>query len=309
MLNQPSIICLIGPTASGKTDLSLALAERLPIEIVNVDSAQIYRSMDIGSGKPSQAIRQAIPHHLMDILDPLESYSAGQFVQDAIIAMKEILARGKIPVLVGGTMLYFKALQQGLANLPSCNVIIRQELTQQLQENGVHALYQRLQLIDPQRAAQIKPTDPQRIQRALEIFEMTGKTMTEWLSTPTTPQHDFTFVNIGIVPSTTSRSVLHERIALRFDQMLAAGLVDEVNHLFIRGDLHLSLPSIRAVGYRQVWEYLLGEVDYEVMRENAIAATRQLAKRQLTWLRSWPEVNFYDLHDDKIVEKITPFFS
>lgn len=309
MLNQLPIICFLGPTASGKTDLSLALAERLPIEIINVDSAQIYRDMDIGSGKPSTAIRQVIPHHLMDILDPLESYSAGQFTQDAIIAIKEILSRSKIPVLVGGTMLYFKALQQGLANLPSCNVTIRQALTQQLQENGVHALYQRLQSIDPQRAAQIKPTDPQRIQRALEIYEMTGRTMTEWLSTPTTKQHDFTFINIGIAPVTTPRAVLHERIALRFDQMLAAGLVDEVNHLFTRGDLHLSLPSIRAVGYRQVWEYLLGEVDYEVMRENAIAATRQLAKRQLTWLRSWPEVNFYDLHDDKIVEKITPFFS
>lgn len=304
MPNQSPIICIIGPTACGKTDLSLALAEHLPIEIINVDSAQIYRDMDIGSGKPSQAIRQEIPHHLMDILDPLESYSAGQFAQDAIIAIKKVMSQGKIPVLVGGTMLYFKALQQGLSTLPGSNPAIRQALTQQLQDNGVQALYQRLQAIDPERAAQIKPTDPQRIQRALEIFEMTGKTMTEWLSTPATTGHDFTFINIGMLPITTPRAALHERIALRFDQMLAAGLVDEVNNLFTRGDLHLSLPALRAVGYRQVWQYLSGAINYELMRENVIVATRQLAKRQLTWLRSWPDLVCFDFQDKALVEKV-----
>ncbi len=304
MPNQSPIICILGPTACGKTDLSLALAQRLPIEIMNVDSAQIYRHMDIGSGKPDQTIRQAIPHHLMDILDPLESYSAGQFTQDANVAIKQIISHGKIPVLVGGTMLYFKALQQGLSTLPGSSPVIRQALTQQLHENGLQALYQRLQAIDPQRATQIKPTDPQRIQRALEIYEMTGKTMTEWLLTPATTQHDFTFINIGMLPITTPRAVLHERIALRFDQMLAAGLVDEVNNLFTRGDLHLSLPALRAVGYRQVWKYLSGEMNYELMRENAIAATRQLAKRQLTWLRSWPDLVCFDFQDKALVEKV-----
>lgn len=309
MPNQSPIICILGPTACGKTDLSLALAEHLPIEMINVDSAQIYRDMDIGSGKPSQAIRQAIPHHLMDILDPLESYSAGQFTQDAIVAIKKVISQGKIPVLVGGTMLYFKALQQGLSTLPGSSIAIRQALTQQLHEHGLEALYQRLQTIDPQRAAQIKPTDPQRIQRALEIYEMTGKTMTEWLLTPVTTRHDFTFINIGILPITTSRAVLHERIALRFDHMLAAGLVDEVNNLFTRGDLDLSLPALRAVGYRQVWEYLCGDISYELMRENTIAATRQLAKRQLTWLRSWPDLVCFDFQDKTLLAKIAPFFN
>lgn len=285
----------MGPTASGKTALALALSEQFPIEIINVDSAQIYQGMDIGSGKPSVAVRKKVPHHLMDILDPAQPYSAAQFCYDAIEAIQSIISRNRIPILVGGTMMYFKALQQGLSELPESSPIIRQQLENHLQENGLDALYQRLQVLDPLRASQIKPTDPQRILRALEIYDITGKTMSEWLVRPRIPLHSYQFMNIALIPQTTPREVLHQRIEQRFVEMLNEGLVEEVKMLYQRGDLTPTMPAIRAVGYRQVWQYLANELSYEVMRETAITATRQLAKRQLTWLRSWPQMQFFDM--------------
>lgn len=303
------IICIMGPTASGKTALALALSEHFPIEIINVDSAQIYQSMDIGSGKPSVAVRHKVPHHLMDILDPAQPYSAAQFCYDAVKAIQSIISRNRIPLLVGGTMLYFRALQQGLSALPESDPIVRQQLEQQLQQNGLATLYLRLQTLDPLRASQIKPTDPQRILRALEIYDITGKTMSEWLSTPPTPLHHYSFRNIALIPQTTARDVLHQRIEQRFDQMLADGLVEEVNKLYQRGDLVPSMPAIRAVGYRQVWQYLDHQLSYEQMRETAIAATRQLAKRQLTWLRSWPDMQFFDMDDSMLLANVMPYVS
>ncbi|HRE31480.1 MAG TPA: tRNA (adenosine(37)-N6)-dimethylallyltransferase MiaA [Candidatus Berkiella sp.] len=309
MLKQFPLLCIVGPTASGKTEASLALAERFPIEIINVDSAQIYQMMNIGSGKPSKEILAKIPHHLMDILDPAQTYSAGQFCHDAIKAIRDIQSRDRIPVLVGGTMLYFKALQQGLSELPGSSSDIRMQLDKAMQDHGLESLYQRLQQVDPERALQIKPTDPQRIQRALEIYELTGKTMSQWLLTPRTTLHDYAFVNIGILPVTTPREILHQRIAQRFENMLAAGLIEEVRALFQRGDLGINLPALRAVGYRQVWQYLSGQLNEQEMIEQAIAATRQLAKRQLTWLRSWSNLINIDFQDPHILTKIESHFA
>ncbi len=304
----PPIICLLGPTASGKTNLSLALADRFPIEIINVDSAQIYQGLDIGSGKPSLATRSKITHHLMDILDPAIPYSAAQFCHDAINAIMDIHKRDRIPLLVGGTMLYFKALQQGLSSLPASSVTVRQQLEKTLQEQGLQALYQRLQTVDPERALQIKPTDPQRILRALEVAQISGKTMTEWLSIPKVPSHTYQFLNIGLVAQ-GSREVLHQRIAKRFNQMLTEGFINEVDALYQRGDLHAAMPAIRAVGYRQAWQYLSKEISYEEMCEKSIIATRQLAKRQLTWLRSWPDLLRFELDDPKLLAKVERFFN
>lgn len=306
--NSIPIICLLGPTASGKTNLSLALAALFPIEIINVDSAQIYQGLDIGSGKPDAAIRNEVPHHLMDILDPLHPYSAAEFCQDAIDAISLIHSRGRIPLLVGGTMLYFKALQQGLSSLPASCAITRQQLTVMMQEKGLAALYQKLQMVDPLRALQIKPTDPQRILRALEIYEITGKPMSDWFADPIVSSHTYQFLNVGLVSQGT-REVLHQRIQMRFDQMLSEGLIDEVTKLFKRGDLHETMPAIRAVGYRQVWQYLNNELSYEAMREKAIAATRQLAKRQLTWLRKWPDLLHFELDDPKLLAKVIPLIN
>lgn len=307
--NNPSpIICLLGPTASGKTNLSLALARQFPIDIINVDSAQIYQGLDIGSGKPCLNTRREVPHHLMDILDPAQPYSAAQFCQDAIKTISECIARGRIPLLVGGTMLYFKALQEGLSDLPESSPTVRQQLDLKVQEEGLGALYQQLQMIDPQRALQIKSTDPQRILRALEIYEISGKTMTEWLSLPKVASHQYAFLNIGLVPD-SSRELLHQRIRDRFDQMLIDGLINEVQALYQRGDLHDSMPAIRAVGYRQVWQYLDGKLSYEAMREASIAATRQLAKRQLTWLRKWPDLIQLELDDPQLLTKVEQLFS
>jgi tRNA dimethylallyltransferase len=304
----PPIICLLGPTASGKTNLSLALAKRFPIEIINVDSAQIYQGLDIGSGKPSLATRNKVPHHLMDILDPAIPYSAAEFCHDAIKTIIDIHKRGRMPLLVGGTMLYFKALQEGLSYLPASSAIVRQQLEQMLQQQGIHALYQRLQVIDPLRAIQIKPTDPQRILRALEIHQISGKTMTQWLSVPKVHAHTYQFLNIGLVAQ-GSREVLHQRIEERFDQMLTEGLISEVEVLYQRGDLHEAMPAIRAVGYRQAWQYLSNLISYNEMREKSIAATRQLAKRQLTWLRAWPDLQRFELDDPQLLAKVELLFN
>lgn len=289
------IVCLLGPTASGKTAAALALAQETPLEIVSVDSALVYREMDIGTAKPSAAELAAVPHHLIDIIDPRDAYSAAQFREDTLRLVDEIAARGRRPLLVGGTMLYYKALTQGLSPLPSADAAVRARLDEDAARIGWPAMHARLASVDPATAARLAPNDAQRVQRALEIFELSGKPMSQWLAeqaqTPrTSPGH--TFVPVALEPG--DRSVLHARIAERFRLMLAAGLVDEVERLRARGDLDPGLPSMRCVGYRQVWEYLDGETDYDTMRDKGIFATRQLCKRQLTWLRSMPERHIVD---------------
>lgn len=298
----PKILCLMGPTASGKTDLAFALAEHLPIEIISVDSTQIYRGMDIGSAKPTKEEQQKVPHHLIDILDPKETYSAAQFCADALACIEEIQARQKIPILVGGTMLYFRALQQGLAPLPSSDPVIRAELEEQMQLEGLASLYDELQVVDPQSASRIKATDPQRIQRALEVYRASGKTLTEWCKEQLPQKLPFEPLNVAIIPS--EREILHHRIVLRFTEMLKKGFIEEVEALYSRVDLHLGLPSMRSVGYRQVWDYLAGNCSFAVMQERSIIATRQLAKRQLTWLRRWQDLHRYSRDDPQLVQQI-----
>jgi tRNA dimethylallyltransferase len=283
-------VALMGPTASGKTAAALAIAREFQSEIISVDSALVYRSMDIGTAKPSAAERAAAPHHLIDILDPAESYSAMQFRQDALELINAITARGKLPLLVGGTMLYFKALQEGLDDLPQADPALRARLDAEAARIGYPAMHAMLADLDPETAARLKPNDSQRIQRALEIIELSGQPMSALLSLR--PKSDLPFAILPIALEPSDRSVLHARIAARFDAMLnnpASGLIAEVEKLRARGDLHLGLPSMRCVGYRQTWEYLDGDYDRTQLREKAVAATRQLAKRQLTWLRSMPD--------------------
>lgn len=290
-LDQPPAIFIMGPTASGKTALSIALRQRLPVELVSVDSALIYRGMDIGTAKPSAAELALAPHRLIDIRDPAESYSAADFRKDALKEMADITAAGRIPLLVGGTMLYFKALLDGLSPLPSADPQVRQRIEQQAAELGWEVLHQQLAEIDPVAAARIHPNDPQRLSRALEVFFISGKTLTELtkISGETLPYrvHQFAIAPI-------SRELLHQRIELRFHQMLDAGFETEARALFDRGDLHTDMPAIRCVGYRQMWSYLSGEIDYDDMVYRGICATRQLAKRQMTWLRGWGSVQWLD---------------
>ncbi|MGH1594900.1 tRNA (adenosine(37)-N6)-dimethylallyltransferase MiaA [Yersinia proxima] len=287
----PPAIFIMGPTASGKTALSIALRQRLPVELVSVDSALIYRGMDIGTAKPSAEELALAPHRLIDIRDPAESYSAADFRKDALKEMADITAAGRIPLLVGGTMLYFKALLDGLSPLPSADPQVRQRIEQQAAELGWEALHQQLAEIDPVAAARIHPNDPQRLSRALEVFLISGKTLTELtkISGETLPYRVHQF---AIAP--VSRELLHQRIELRFRQMLDAGFETEARALFDRGDLHTDMPAIRCVGYRQMWSYLSGEIDYDEMVYRGICATRQLAKRQMTWLRGWGSVQWLD---------------
>jgi tRNA dimethylallyltransferase len=290
MTKKPLVVAIMGPTATGKTAAALEIARRIPSEIISVDSALVYRGMDIGTAKPSAAELAAVPHHLIDIIDPTESYSVMQFRQDTLRLTAEIVARGKLPLLVGGTMLYFKALQDGLDTLPQADASVRAKLDEEAARIGSPAMHARLAALDPETAARLKPNDAQRIQRALEIFELSGQPMSQLLAKAPKVGLPFAVLPIALEPS--DRSVLHARIAARFDAMLNAptcGLIDEVRTLRARGDLHLGLPSMRCVGYRQAWEYLDGLYDYRTLREKGIAATRQLAKRQLTWLRSMPE--------------------
>ena len=290
---KPLAVAIMGPTASGKTAVALEVARHIPAEIISVDSALVYRGMDIGSAKPSAAERAAVPHHLIDILDPLDAYSAMQFREDALRLAADIHARGKLPLLVGGTMLYFKALRDGLDALPQADAEVRARLDREAAAVGVPAMHARLAALDPETAARLKPNDTQRVQRALEIFELTGQPMSQLLARAPKTELPFELMPISLEPS--DRSVLHERIAARFDAMLAGGgLLDEVASLRARGDLHLGLPSMRCVGYRQAWEYLNGACDFEAMRARGIAATRQLAKRQLTWLRAMPDRTVVD---------------
>lgn len=290
MIPRSLAVALMGPTASGKTAAALEIARHIPSEIISVDSALVYRGMDIGTAKPTIAERAAVPHHLIDIIDPTDAYSVMQFRQDALRLVTEITQRGKLPLLVGGTMLYFKGLRDGLDALPEADPEVRARLDDEAARTGTPALHARLATIDPQTAARLKPNDSQRIQRALEIFELTGQPMSQLLAKAPKSELPFAMLSISLEPS--DRSVLHERIAARFDAMLNAadgGLIAEVECLRARGDLHLGLPAMRCVGYRQAWEYLDGSCNRTELREKGIAATRQLAKRQLTWLRSMPD--------------------
>jgi tRNA dimethylallyltransferase len=279
------VVLLMGPTASGKSALAMALAERLPVEIVSVDSAQVYRGMDVGTAKPSRAERARVAHHLVDIVDPTDAYSAAAFVRDATHAIGDIHARGRIPLLVGGTMLYFRALTHGLSALPAANPAVRAALDARAAVEGWPALHGALAGVDPVTARRLDPLDRQRIQRALEVFELTGRPMSALLGEPSRSSEPADrFIRIALMPG--DRAVLHRRIAERFDAMLAAGLVDELRALRRRCALTQGLPSMRAVGYRQAWQHLDGQFDTAALRDRGIYATRQLAKRQLTWLRA-----------------------
>ncbi|SDW96222.1 tRNA dimethylallyltransferase [Pseudomonas syringae] len=292
----------MGPTAAGKTDLAIELSKVLPCELISVDSALVYRGMDIGTAKPSRAQLAEFPHRLINILDPAQSYSAADFRTDALAAMAEITARGNIPLLVGGTMLYFKALLDGLADMPAADAEVRAQLEADAQTFGWQSLHDQLALVDPVSAARIHPNDPQRLIRALEVYRVSGMSMTAHRKQQTAQsteaaasgqqQLPYTVANLAIAPA--DRKVLHQRIALRFEQMLDQGFLDEVLALRSRGDLHSGLPSIRAVGYRQVWDHLDGKLTRDEMQERGIIATRQLAKRQFTWLRSWEDLHWLD---------------
>jgi tRNA dimethylallyltransferase len=284
-------VAIMGPTASGKTAAALAIAKEMPVEIISVDSALVYRGMDIGTAKPTAEELASVPHHLIDIIDPLESYSVMQFREDAIRLVTEIQARGRLPLLVGGTMMYFKGLVDGLDDLPTADAGVRARIDAEAARIGWPGMHARLRELDPATADRLAPNDAQRINRALEIIELSGKPMSELLARRDKPELPFRLLSLALEP--LERAVLHQRIALRFDQMLGErddqGIVAEVARLRARGDLHLGLPSMRCVGYRQSWEYLDGLYDRKQLRENGIVATRQLAKRQLTWLRSMPE--------------------
>lgn len=298
----PPAIFLMGPTASGKTTLSVQLAHTLNAEIISVDSALVFKGMDIGTAKPTLAERGGIPHHLIDILDPCEVFSTGQFKHQALALMAEITARGKIPLLVGGTMLYFNALTQGLAILPEANPDIRAKLEWELVQYGKQAQYERLRQVDSQAASRIHPNDPQRIQRALEVYEISGKPLTTFFTDSQQIALPYRVTKLIIAPE--QRSVLHEIIAQRFKQMLAQGFIAEVERLYQRGDLTEDLPAIRAVGYRQVWAYLQGDYDVNILTEKAIIATRQLAKRQFTWLRREKEALTFTTGDKDLLTKV-----
>jgi tRNA dimethylallyltransferase len=292
----------MGPTASGKTDLAIALSEMLPVAIISVDSAMVYRGMDIGTAKPSPEELERAPHRLIDICDPAESYSAARFREDALAAMAEITQAGLVPLLVGGTMLYFRALQYGLSNLPRADPAVRAHLEALMAQHGVHELHRRLAEVDPLAAARIHRNDPQRTLRALEVWEVTGRPLSQLQAEAGIAMP---YRAIKLVRSPAQRAILHERINRRFDAMLAAGFVDEVQGLVARGDLHADMPSMRSVGYRQVWAWLRGEYDYDEMAERGRAATRQLAKRQMTWLRSEADCHWLNATADPAQEALS----
>jgi tRNA dimethylallyltransferase len=306
---QAPLICIVGPTASGKSAAARAIAQRWPVEIINVDSATIYRGMDIGTAKPTVHERNEITHHLLDILDPADSYSVANFRRDALQCVRDIQARGHLPLLVGGTMMYFKALRDGLNDLPAADPEIRKILEARAAAEGWPAMHARLKTIDPLTAQRLSPNDSQRVGRALEIWQISGQPMSALLGATQPADAPIDTITISLEP--LERSLLHTRIAERFDQMLERGLITEVQALHARGDLHPGLPSIRCVGYRQLWSMLAGELDLKQAREQAISATRQLAKRQITWLRSQPERHSIDACSpnaiDQVVQAITEF--
>lgn len=306
----PLAIFIMGPTASGKTDLAVDLVNKYQCELISVDSALVYQGMDIGTAKPDADTLQRAPHRLISFIDPSQSYSAADFRSDALAEMAAITGQGKVPVLVGGTMLYFRALQYGLSALPAANPEIREALTKQAESKGWAALHQQLREIDPESAAKIHPNDPQRLQRALEVYALTGVTMSEHHKKATINKLPYNLLKIALIPS--DREWLKQRAALRFDLMIKAGFLDEVKALYDRGDLHENLPSIRSIGYRQAWQYLEGKLSYDEMQERAVIATRQLAKRQLTWLRSERDIMVHDCINNNfsvIITKIDSFLS
>ncbi|WP_299492157.1 tRNA (adenosine(37)-N6)-dimethylallyltransferase MiaA [uncultured Shewanella sp.] len=288
---SPKVITLMGPTASGKTALAIKLVQEFNCEIISVDSALIYKGMDIGTAKPTESELKYAPHRLINIIEPNESYSAADFRRDALNEIEKILLRGKVPLLVGGTMLYFKALLEGLSPLPAADETVRQQIALEAQTKGWSCLHEELSSFDPISAARIHPNDPQRLSRAIEVYRLSGRSLTE-LSQTKSDTFPYDVVQFAIAP--TDRKMLHKTIEQRFSEMLAEGFVEEVRKLKARKDLHLDLPSMRCVGYRQCWEYLNGDIEYDIMVEKAVVATRQLAKRQLTWLRGWPELNWLE---------------
>ena len=297
----PPALFLMGPTASGKTNLAIELCETLPCEIISVDSALIYRGMDIGTAKPDAEELKKAPHRLINILDPAQSYSVAEFCKDALLAMQDITSRGNIPLLVGGTMMYYKALIDGLSPLPKSDQSVRKTIEANAEESGWHVLHQQLAKIDPTSAKRIHPNDPQRLIRALEVYLLTNRSMTDLMATKSVPI-PYSVRQFCIAPE--DRKVLHERISQRFQGMIDAGFQAEVEKLKDRGDLHLNLPSIRCVGYRQMWQYLDGDFDFNEMREKSVAATRQLAKRQLTWLRGWKDIHLLDTFSPNNLSKV-----
>lgn len=305
--NKPTAIFLMGPTASGKTDLAIRLRQILPVEVISVDSALIYKGMDIGTAKPNAEELALAPHRLIDILDPAESYSAMNFREDALREMAEITKQGKIPLLVGGTMLYYKALLEGLSPLPNADEKVRSEIEQKAAIQGWAALHKELAKIDPISAQRINPNDSQRIGRALEVFYLTGNSLTELTAQKGEPL-PYNILQFAIAPE--DRSILHQRIELRFEKMMKSGFLEEVKNLYSRSDLHLDLPSIRCVGYRQMWEHLQGDYDLDEAVYRGICATRQLAKRQITWLRGWKsEIHWLDsLKIEQNTQKVQQVF-
>ncbi|WP_369602706.1 tRNA (adenosine(37)-N6)-dimethylallyltransferase MiaA [Hahella sp. SMD15-11] len=306
-LAEPCVIFLMGPTASGKTDLAIALHDALPCRLISVDSVMVYRGMDIGSAKPEPEVLARAPHALIDIRDPAVPYSAAEFREDALACIQSALDAGELPVLVGGTAMYFKALAQGISDLPPADERVRAAIEAEAAERGWPALHAELASVDPVAAAGMHPNNRQRIQRALEVYRLTGRPLSAFWADQAgqaggpawkqdaTPGLPWPVLNLAIAPA--DRAALHARIAQRFDLMLAAGFEDEVRRLHARGDLHADLPSVRAVGYRQMWDYVSGLTTLEAAREKGIAATRQLARRQLTWLRRWPDVHWLDTDD------------
>jgi tRNA dimethylallyltransferase len=299
----------MGPTATGKTDLALAIHDALPVNLISVDSALVYRGMDIGTAKPDAQTLARAPHHLIDIIDPAESYSAGKFRDDALELIRQSAGSQQLPLLVGGTMMYFNALQQGMAIMPDVPVTVKQAIENEARTKGIISMHERLKRIDPESAERIHPNDPQRIKRALELYDYSGKTLTEFWREQGRKQATDSFpyrrIKIALMPA--DRVELRKRITQRFDAMLAQGLIEEVEKLYHRGDLHPDMPSIRAVGYRQVWAHLAGEYGFNEMRERAIIATAQLAKRQMTWLRRETDCNFIEpknLNARKIVKNL-----
>ena len=299
MVAEFDALLIAGPTASGKSGLALRLAELMPAELISVDSAQVYRGFDIGSAKPSRSLRDRIPHHLIDIRNPEDTYSAGEFVTDALQAIETIRARGRLPILVGGTMLYFNALVRGIAKLPTANPDIRRVIDEQAATRGWPAMHAELVAVDPAAASKIHPNDAQRIQRALEVYRASGRPISEW-QRDTTARHAWRFARLALVPS--DRAWLHERIEQRFRQMMNEGFLEEVRSLRARPTLSSAAPSLRAVGYRQMWAHLAGETDLETAVGRAVVATRQLAKRQLTWIHADSEWERLDPEDDGKLE-------
>jgi tRNA dimethylallyltransferase len=298
----PAAILLMGPTASGKTAVAIEIAARFPIEVISVDSAQVFRDMDVGTAKPTAAERAAVAHHLIDIIDPTQSYSAAQFRADAARLMGEITRRGRVPLLVGGTMLYFKALREGLSELPQADAAVRAAIEADANERGWPALHAELARVDAPTAARLKPGDAQRIQRALEVFRLSGRPLSALQGARVAAPAEHQFLPLTLVPS--DRAALHWRIERRFEAMLAAGLVQELAFLRRKYALTPQLPAMRCVGYRQAWEQLDGAYDLATLRDRGIFATRQLAKRQLTWLRAMPEPKIFDCLAPDLVAQV-----